>query len=217
MSTTYLQAVNDVLLRLRESTVTTVALTSYSQLIGKFVNDAKRQVEDAYNWNALRQTVSVNTVAGTSNYTLTGVGQKFRVEEVTNNTSFVTMSNLDGGTMYRYLNFGTSPQSSPTHYAFSGVSTGGDTKVDIWPVPDGVYALKFNLFVATADLSNDSDTLTLAEPVIIQLAYARGLVERGEDGGLSSSEAYALGRAMLSDYIAMEGNNFIENQMFVAV
>jgi hypothetical protein len=216
MSTTYLQAVNDVLLRLRESTVTTVALTSYSQLIGKFVNDAKRQVEDAFNWNALRQTISVNTVAGTSNYTLTGSGQNFRVEDVFNNTSFVTMSNLDGGTMYRYLNFGSQPQSTPTHYAFSGTS-GGDVKVDIWPKPDGVYALKFNLFVPTADLSNDSDTLTLAEPVIIQLAYARGLVERGEDGGLSSSEAYALGRAMLSDYIAMEGTNFIENQIFVAV
>jgi len=213
---TYLELVNDVLARLREQQVTTVGLTTYSSLIGKFVNDAKRQVEDAFNWNALRQTISVNTVAGTSNYTLTGAGQNFRVEDVFNNTSFVTMSNLDGGTMYRYLNFGSQPQSTPTHYAFSGTSN-GDTKVDIWPKPDGVYALKFNLFVPTSDLSNDSDTLTLAEPVIIQLAYARGLVERGEDGGLSSSEAYALGRAMLSDYIAMEGTNFIENQIFVAV
>lgn len=216
MSTTYLQAVNDVLTRLREQTVTTVALTDYSQLIGKFVNDAKRQVENAFNWNALRQTISINTVGGTSNYTLTGAGQNFRVEDVFNTTSCVTMSNLDGNTMYRYLNFGTLPQSSPTSYAFSGVSS-GNAKVDIWPVPDGVYALKFNLFVPTADLSSDTDTLTLAEPVIIQLAYARGLVERGEDGGLSSSEAYALGRAMLSDYIAMEGTNFIENQLFVAV
>jgi len=82
MSTTYLQAVNDVLTRLREQTVTTVALTDYSQLIGKFVNDAKRQVENAFNWNALRQTISINTVAGTSNYTLTGAGQNFRVEDL---------------------------------------------------------------------------------------------------------------------------------------
>ena len=45
---TYLELVNDVLLRLREQTVTTVSLTNYSQLIGKFVNDSKRQIEDAY-------------------------------------------------------------------------------------------------------------------------------------------------------------------------
>jgi hypothetical protein len=216
MSTTYLQAVNDVLTRLREQTVTTVALTDYSRLIGKFVNDAKRQVENAFNWNALRQTISINTVAGTSNYTLTGAGQNFRVEDVFNTTAYFSMVNIDGNTMFRNLNFGAQTQSSPRDYAISGVS-GGDAKVDIWPVPDGVYALKFNLFVPTADMTNDSDTLSVAEPVIIQLAYARGLVERGEDGGLSSSEAYALGRAMLSDFIAMEGTNSIENQLFVAV
>ena len=46
--TTYLQAVNDVLVRLREEQVSTVTETSYSSLIGKFVNDAKRQIEDSY-------------------------------------------------------------------------------------------------------------------------------------------------------------------------
>lgn len=50
---TYLELVNDVLIRLREQTVSTVSLTTYSTLIGKFVNDAKRQIEDAYDWNAL--------------------------------------------------------------------------------------------------------------------------------------------------------------------
>ena len=36
---TYLELVNDVLARLREQQVTTVNLTTYSSLIGKFVND----------------------------------------------------------------------------------------------------------------------------------------------------------------------------------
>jgi hypothetical protein len=44
---TYLELVNDVLVRLRETTVSSVSETSYSSLIGKFVNDAKRQIEDA--------------------------------------------------------------------------------------------------------------------------------------------------------------------------
>ncbi len=53
---TYLELVNDVLLRLREQTVTTVNLTTYSQLIGKFVNDSKRQIEDAYDEPLLVET-----------------------------------------------------------------------------------------------------------------------------------------------------------------
>ena len=62
---TYLELVNDVLTRLRETSVSTVSETTYSALIGKFVNDAKRQIEDAYTWNCLAQTVTVTTASGT--------------------------------------------------------------------------------------------------------------------------------------------------------
>jgi hypothetical protein len=51
----------------------------------------------------------------------------------------------------------------------------------------------------------------------VQNAYARALLERGEDGGLSSSDAYSLYRAMLSDYIALEGTRYPENQEFVSI
>ena len=53
---TYLELVNDVLVRLREPVVTTVSETTYSALIGKFVNDAKRSIEDAFAWNVLGQS-----------------------------------------------------------------------------------------------------------------------------------------------------------------
>ena len=77
MSTTFLQAVNDVLVRLREVQVSSLSETTYATLIGKFVNDAKRQVEDAYSWNVLTTTITVPTVSATSSYTVTGAGQKF--------------------------------------------------------------------------------------------------------------------------------------------
>ena len=48
-STTYLTLVNSVLKRLLEKTVTSVSQNQYSHLIGEFVNDAKREVEDAWN------------------------------------------------------------------------------------------------------------------------------------------------------------------------
>jgi hypothetical protein len=53
--------------------------------------------------------------------------------------------------------------------------------------------------------------------LVVQNAYARALVERGEDGGLNSSEAYQLYRSMLADYIALESTRYPEAQEFVAI
>ena len=102
---TYLELVNDVLVRLRETTVSTVSETTYSSLIGKFVNDAKRQIEDAFSWNVLGQTITVTTVASTAAYSLTGAGQKFQVMDVINTTSNVGLTNISFVDMNRKLNF----------------------------------------------------------------------------------------------------------------
>ena len=56
---TYLELVNGVLRRLRENQVETVAETSYSVLIGDFVNDAKQLVEDSHSWSALRTAIEI--------------------------------------------------------------------------------------------------------------------------------------------------------------
>jgi len=69
---TYLDIVNNILRRLRERSISTVNETSYSALIGVLVNDAKEKVENAWQWSALRSTLSATTVAGTFNYELNG-------------------------------------------------------------------------------------------------------------------------------------------------
>jgi len=214
---TYLELVNDVLIRLREPSVTTVTANDYSTLIGKFVNDAKRQVEDAYAWNVLGTTITLSTTSGTYSYALTGSGQKFQVLDVLNVTSNVAMRNIDFVTMNRYQNFSTPVNGIPTYYAFDGVNGSYDTKVTIYPRPDGVYSIPFSLAVPQATLSSDSTVVLVPDVLVSQNAYARALVERGEDGGLSSSEAYSLYKAMLSDYIALESTRYPENQEFVAV
>ena len=213
---TYLELVNDVLVRLRESTVSTVGETTYSSLIGKFVNDAKRQIEDSYNWNALGQTITVTTAAATSSYSLTGAGQKFRINDAINTTSVITLDNIAVADMNRKLNFGTPSQSIPSEFCFSGVDGNGDTKVDLFPVPDGVYTLKFDLTIPQANLSADGTSVKVLDYLVTQSAYARALIERGEDGGTASSEAYALFRGMLSDAIALESTRYPEDN-FVAV
>ena len=214
---TYLELVNDVLIRLREPSVTTVTANDYSTLIGKFVNDAKRQIEDAFAWNVLGTTITLSTTSGTYSYALTGAGQKFQVLDVLNVTSNVTMRNIDFVTMNRYQNFSTPVNGIPTYYAFDGVNGNYDTKVTIYPRPDGVYSIPFSLAVPQATLSSDSTVVLVPDVLVSQNAYARALVERGEDGGLSSSEAYALYKSMLSDYIALEGTRYPENQEFVPV
>lgn len=214
---TYLEMVNDVLVRLREPVVTTASETTYSALIGKFINDAKRQIEDAYAWNALGQTLTVTTASGTASYSLTGAGQKFQVTNVLNVTSNLTMKNIGTAAMNRKQSFPPIVNAIPTEYAFDGVDGSYDTKATVWPVPDGVYSLKFFLTIPQATLSSDSTVVLVPDVLIVQNAYARALVERGEDGGLSSSEAYALYRSMLSDYIALEGTRFPDNDGFDAV
>jgi hypothetical protein len=214
---TYLELVNDVLVRLRETTVSTVSETSYSSLIGKFVNDAKRQIEDAYAWNVLGTTITLSTASGTYSYALTGSGQKFQVLDVLNVTSNLRMKNVDFATMNRYQNFSTPVEGIPAYYAFDGINGSYDTKVTLYPRPDGVYSIPFSLTVPQATLSSDSTVVLVPDVLVVQNAYARALVERGEDGGLTSSEAYSLYKAMLSDYIALESTRYPENQEFVAV
>jgi hypothetical protein len=55
-----------------------------------------------------------------------------------------------------------------------------------------------------------------SEPVIAG-AVARALVERGEDGGLNSAEAYNLFKSVLADYISLEKERFAEFDAFVAI
>ena len=205
---TYLELVNDVLTRLRETNVSTVSETSYSALVGKFVNDAKRQIEDSYTWNALSQTITITTVAAQSSYSLTGAGQKFRLMDAINTTSVITLDNITVADMNRKLNFGTPSQSIPSEFCFNGVDGSGDTKIDLFPVPSGVFTLLFDVIVPQATLSSDGTSVKVLDYLVTQSAYARGLIERGEDGGTASNEAYALFRGMLSDAIAMESTRY---------
>jgi hypothetical protein len=214
---TYLQLINNVLIRLRETQVSTNNETSYSTLIGLFVNDAKRQIEDAFSWNVLGQTVTITTVAATYIYSMTGAGQKFQVQDAINTTSNIGLQNISFVEMNRYQNLVPTTNGIPQYYAFDGVDGNGDTKVVLYPRPDGVFNIPFSLTVPQATLAADGTSVLVPDTLVVQNAYARALVERGEDGGLSSSEAYQLYRAMLSDQIALEGTRYPENQEFVAI
>jgi hypothetical protein len=214
---TYLQLINDVLVRLRETEVSTNTATDYSKLIGRFVNDAKRQIEDSFSWNVLGQTVTITTTPGTHIYSMTGAGQKFQVMDAINVTSNVGLQNISFVQMNRFQNLVPAISGIPEYYSFDGVDGNGDTKVLLYARPDGVYTIPFSLTVPQAPLSSDNTLVLVPDALVVQNAYARALVERGEDGGLNSSEAYNLYRGMLADQIALEGTRYPENQEFVAI
>jgi hypothetical protein len=216
---TYLSIVNDVLVRLREPAVTSVSDNSLSSLIGRFVNDAKRQIADAYDWDAFNSAVTVATVANqVGGYSLTGAGRRFKIMDVINTTNYYQLTPLSHADHDSFYYTTSSPvKTQPTYFTMQGVDSNGDTQIKFWPVPDAAYNIRFSLIVPEEDFSADTDTTKLAKEPIVLNAYARALVERGEDGGLSSSEAYALARSAMSDLIALELARSPENDSFQAV
>ncbi len=216
MATTYLQLVNNVLVRLRETEVSSVGDTPYSSLIGVFVNDAKREIEDAHEWNVLTQTIVLSTVAGTRNYTLTGSGQRFRTVDVLNDTEDVPMRQVPTNWINRQYYLGTTQNAAPVYYNYNGIS-GDDTQVDVWPQPDGVYSLRFELVIPQADLSADADALLVPHHLVQMLAYAKAVGERGEDGGSTFSEIYQQYRLALADAVAIERNRYDEETTWVGI
>jgi hypothetical protein len=213
---TYLELVNDVLIRMREPEVSTVNENTLSKLVGKLVNDAKRQVEDAYAWNALTDTLMIETLASTYGYVLTGSGTRFKVIDAQDITNKSVINPISTKLMSQYL-LNNSNTGGPMYYNFNGIHTTGDTKVDFYPVPTAGLTLYFNLYVPQAELTSDANTMLAPKEPVVLGAFARALVERGEDGGLNSSEAYGLYKASLADAIAIESSRYVEEETWEAV
>ena len=214
----YIDLVKDVLVRLRESDdITAVTDTPYAKLIGKYVNDAKRFVEDSYQWNALSETLTVTTANDLFNYVMTGSGQRFKVIDVINSEGDLFLEYVPFHTMNNWF-LNQSPQKgTPMYYNFNGVDSNGDTQVDVYPVPDGIHNIYFNIYKPQAELSADADELKVpAQPVILQ-AYAMAVAERGEDAGITASEAFALARESLADHIAIENGRYRDEYVWHSV
>lgn len=200
---TYLDIVNNILKRLRERTVSSVSENSYSALIGVLVNDAKREVENSWNWSALRSTISATTTNGIFSYELNGSQNRMTVLDVYNDTDNTFMRYKDAHWMTgQYLN--DPVEGSPMYYSYNGVSADGDTMVDLYPKPDGVYTVRFNGVLREDDLDGDGDSTLLPAQPILLLAYAKAIEERGEDGGVGASSAYMAAQRSLADAVSFD-------------
>ena len=216
MVLTYLQLVNSVLRRLRENEVSSVQDNAYSKLIGEFINDSKRMCEDAYNWNALSETLTADTTESLFNYSLVGSGQRFRLIDVIDDTSNAMLEMQTTAQMNKLFLIQTAQQGAPKYFNFNGVDANGDTQVDLYPIPDGVYNLRFNIIKPQVPLAADGDKLLIPSEPVIFGAVARAMAERGEDGGIASSDMYAISKQSLNDAIALESGRYLEEGEWTA-
>lgn len=207
---TYLNLVNNVLKRLRERTVSAVSESSYSDLVSVLVNDAKAEVENAWNWSALRNTLTLTTSSGIFNYELNGTGNNFSVMDVVSEDGNFFMEYRTQHDFNQFYLNQTPATGIPRYYNFNGVSSDGDTLVDLYPKPDNIYTIYFNIIQRTGDLSTDSDTLVVPSQPVLMLAYAKAVEERGEDGGISATSAYSTAARVLNDAIAQDAQRHAE-------
>lgn len=201
---TYLQLLNAVLTRLRDDTVTTVTGgDEITGMIADLVNDAKRTVEQSHAWNCLRDDWTVNTADGTATYPLTGAGKWAKIESIYGS----------GGRELREAPLAdirkkaaASPANDqPIYYAVDG-ETSGDVRLRFFPTPDAVEVLTVYGYKNQADLSADSDVLLVPHQPVVYLAYALAARERGEVGGQTSAEIFAMAAQYLKDAIALDAS-----------
>lgn len=211
----YLAIVNKVLIRLREPEVTSVQDNPYSKLIGEFVNVVKREVEDSYNWSALRSTITATTTVGVSHYKLNGINTRSRILDVWNDTVDSELFYQTTSWFDRAFQGDPGSPNNPYYYNLNGVDTDGYQFVDIYPIPDASYSLRFNFVAPQDDLVNDNDTLLIPYQLVVEGALARAISERGDDGGYTEQESrYA---RIVSDYIAIEAGARPDESIWYAI
>jgi hypothetical protein len=217
---TFLSLVNDLLVELREDEVTTWNETAYSKLIGKFINRAKSKVEKAHYWTANYTTYIVTTTAGTYAYALTGAGNESvllqkdggRGPDVFNNTEDLYLKQPPFDKMSYWLNLNDPDNGIPHYFGFNDFDASGDPIVDLYPIPDGVYSILFNMYVPTAELTADADTVIIPVEAIRRYAYYLAIKERGDDGSggiatLISDYTDALADDIVIDRLRLPNHN----------
>jgi len=211
---TYLDLVNNVLRRLREDTVTAVTNDTYSTMVGDFVNDAKEMVESAWDWSALRTRLTISTTADDYTYSLTGTGDKGRVLNAINDTSILEMQYQTQNWFDNQFFIQNAASGAPEYFTYNGVDANGDAQIDIYPKPDGVYSLKVKAVIRNTALTDNLDTLKIPSQPVIHLAVALLARERGETGGTSTPEYFAIADKYLSDAIALDAQRHPEETIF---
>lgn len=213
---TYLEIVNKVLVRLRERSVSTVAQNTYSAMVGEFVNDAKREVELAWEWGSNREIITVYTVVAETMYDLPSFGQFGKILSGWNQTSTRNMyeASQRGITQRNLAGIVT---GAPYLYTYRGQDASQNVTLELYPEPDLVYELKLNVYRPQDELTADGTVLTIPWRPVVLLAAAMLAEEKGEAGGTTSARYFEMANKALSDAISIDANRYGTELTFVGV
>lgn len=231
---TYLELVNNVLTRLREDNVASVSETDYSRLVGAFVNDAKRVVEDAWPWRALRRTINIPIVGGSSatydidDYTTVedsaylGTRARLFYEPETSlpvicittqgKERDLCLESLSTNYSLNIANANANSQS-PIYgikLAVNPLPTTGVSDIRILPlpsIPKDSETMRIVFVNPQNELTANGDLLRVPFSPVMQLAYLYCLYERGEELGELLNLTSEKASAALSDAIALDSQD----------
>jgi len=231
MSTTYKQALNRVLEKLGEDTIAGAVSTitnDYQILLGSFLNDVKEEIEDAHNWRALRQFISVTVLADAVSGTITGANERSRVcrifqaeagaviplvFDITNASNVAPLTEVDLAELLYRDKIEPNTRGSAQYFAIDN-SSGDVLDLYIWPRSSSSTTVSVGLIVPQAALTVDDLATVIKIPIRPLLAgttwYA--LEERGEElgvNGIFSEQRYrdAINSAIARD-AAEQGDNY---------
>jgi hypothetical protein len=220
---TFREAINEVLIRLREDTITSdwagdindsTTISAYQKVIAALVNDSKRSIESYNDWLVLRETADISTVASTKNYSLSS-GQNFKILDVVNNSTGTQLIQVSKA----YLNnikYPTDPTGEPLYYGFNGADASNNLKVDLSPIPTEAQTISFDIVKYQAVLTEADTVIKIPSKPLILGAWARAVAERGEDGGTQSSIIAEEASTAISQAIMMDsGNVQFESDWFI--
>lgn len=198
----YLELVNGVLMRLREKEISTVRehKDPVANLAKTFVNDAKRYVEAAHQWNATRHLWQFGTEKNKAAYVLDG----------TSNGARITGVEFDGWHLHQWdlktLIHGGPRFGKPFRWAFEGTDDAGDLMMRFDYIPDDAWPVTVLGWRSLPDLKNDGDMLRVPDQPVLYYALALAARERGEVGGQTAQELFAMSQQYISDAIALDAN-----------
>lgn len=208
---TFIEIVNKVLQRLREDTVSATSEDEYAQLIGDFVNETIREVEDAWDWNTLSNSLEITTEADIYRYTLLTTHYRTRIKSVWDYTNGRKLARIGPAEMNRlYMQDTTITSSEPRYWSLNDTDELGRWTMDVYPPPENAGETWYVHYIDTNDTIT-SDTTDVPHPsqIIILGAYAKAIQERGEDMGTNLVHAQRSYENALSDYIAIDARNTV--------
>jgi hypothetical protein len=215
----YLQLHNAVLDRLREERITasTIGSDPYYNSIGAHINDAKEQVEQAWQWSMLRQDDTIPIVQGQTLVELPdSYDNQYVIKRITcyesgtNNVASVLRWRSDDQVWYYNLP-NTVQQNVPQYYAsVYPAAANGNQRIEIFQPPSRAFDLRVNSWHTSDTLESDTDLLKVPSLPVYTLATALASRERGETGAINTGELFGIAQSALSDAIAYDSARYPE-------